>query len=64
MSSNSSADILEKLEAKYPDHPGIPHYITNCLDYPGLAERDVLARRKRMPSRRRVRIRNVAAQRS
>jgi hypothetical protein len=64
MSSNSSADILGKLEAKYPDHPGIPHYIIHSLGYPELAERGVFACRKRMPLRPCVRIRNVAAQQS
>ena len=37
------ADILEKLEAKYPDHPGIPHYIIHSYDYPELAMRGVFA---------------------
>jgi hypothetical protein len=32
MSSNSSADVLGKLEVKYPDHPGIPHSIIHSLD--------------------------------
>jgi tetratricopeptide (TPR) repeat protein len=38
-----AADILEKLEAKYPNHPGIPHYIIHSYDYPELAMRGVLA---------------------
>jgi tetratricopeptide (TPR) repeat protein len=38
-----AADILEKLEAKYPDHPGIPHYIIHSYDYPELAMRGVFA---------------------
>src|SRR3954467_13727944 len=37
------ADILEKLEPKYPNHPGIPHYIIHSYDYPELAMRGVLA---------------------
>jgi tetratricopeptide (TPR) repeat protein len=38
-----AADILEKLEATYPDHPGIPHYIIHSYDYPELAMRGVFA---------------------
>jgi predicted Zn-dependent protease len=38
-----AAAILEKLEAKYPDHPGIPHYIIHSYDYPELAMLGVLA---------------------
>jgi len=38
-----AADILEKLEPKYPNHPGIPHYIIHSYDYPELAMRGVLA---------------------
>ena len=38
-----AADILEKLEAKYPNHPGIPHYIIHSYDYPELAMRGVFA---------------------
>jgi tetratricopeptide (TPR) repeat protein len=38
-----AADILERLEAKYPDHPGIPHYIIHSYDYPELAMRGVFA---------------------
>lgn len=38
-----AAEILEKLEPKYPDHPGIPHYIIHSYDYPELAMRGVLA---------------------
>ena len=38
-----AADILEKLEAKYPEHPGIPHYIIHSYDYPELAMRGVFA---------------------
>jgi predicted Zn-dependent protease len=38
-----AADILEKLESKYPDHPGIAHYIIHSYDYPELAMRGVLA---------------------
>src|SRR4051812_19891279 len=38
-----AADILEKLEPKYPNHPGIPHYIIHSYDYPGLAVRGAIA---------------------
>src|SRR4051812_45234538 len=38
-----AADILEKLESKYPNHPGIPHYIIHSYDYPELAMRGVIA---------------------
>ena len=38
-----AADILEKLESKYPNHPGIAHYIIHSYDYPELAMRGVLA---------------------
>src|SRR3954470_22604442 len=38
-----AADILEKLESKYPSHPGIAHYIIHSYDYPELAMRGVLA---------------------
>ena len=38
-----AADILEKLEPKYPIHPGIPHYIIHSYDYPELAMRGAIA---------------------
>src|SRR6476469_126938 len=38
-----AADILEKLDPRYPNHPGIPHYIIHSYDYPELAMRGVLA---------------------
>jgi hypothetical protein len=38
-----AADILEQLESKYPNHPGIAHYIIHSYDYPELAMRGVLA---------------------
>jgi len=38
-----AADMLEKLEAKYPNHPGIPHYIIHSYDYPTLAARGAIA---------------------
>src|SRR3954471_4135479 len=38
-----AAEILEKLEPRYPNHPGIPHYIIHSYDYPELAMRGVIA---------------------
>src|SRR5262245_8226927 len=38
-----AADILEQLQAKHPNHPGIPHYIIHSYDYPELALRGVIA---------------------
>ena len=38
-----AADILEKLEPKLPNHPGIPHYIIHSYDYPELATRGAIA---------------------
>jgi tetratricopeptide (TPR) repeat protein len=38
-----AASILETLEPKYPNHPGIPHYIIHSYDYPELAMRGVIA---------------------
>src|SRR3981081_1275158 len=38
-----AADILEQLEPRYPNHPGIPHYIIHSYDYPELAMRGAIA---------------------
>src|SRR4051812_33669936 len=38
-----AADILEKLQPRYPNHPGIPHYIIHSYDYPELATRGAIA---------------------
>jgi tetratricopeptide (TPR) repeat protein len=38
-----AADILEKLESQFPNHPGIPHYIIHSYDYPELALRGAIA---------------------
>ena len=38
-----AADILEKLQPRYPNHPGIPHYIIHSYDYPELAVRGAIA---------------------
>jgi tetratricopeptide (TPR) repeat protein len=32
-----AANILEKLEPRFPNHPGIPHYIIHSYDHPELA---------------------------
>jgi tetratricopeptide (TPR) repeat protein len=34
-----AAQILEPLWKKYPDHPGLAHYIIHTFDYPSLAKR-------------------------
>ncbi|HEY1270513.1 MAG TPA: hypothetical protein VGF08_00940, partial [Terriglobales bacterium] len=39
-------EILEPLFAKFPNHPGIVHYIIHCYDNPALAERGMDAARK------------------
>ncbi|HSE43369.1 MAG TPA: hypothetical protein VLH08_21595, partial [Acidobacteriota bacterium] len=33
-----SAEILNGVLKKEPEHPGIAHYLIHCFDYPGLAE--------------------------
>jgi predicted Zn-dependent protease len=38
-----AADILEQLEPRYPNHPGIQHYIIHSYDYPELAVRGAIA---------------------
>jgi hypothetical protein len=38
-----SAEILERLFAKTPDHPGAPHYLIHAYDYPPLAEKGIVA---------------------
>jgi tetratricopeptide (TPR) repeat protein len=38
-----AADMLEQLVSKYPNHPGIPHYIIHSYDYPELAARGAIA---------------------
>jgi hypothetical protein len=38
-----AAAILEKLQPRYPNHPGIPHYLIHSYDYPELAIRGVIA---------------------
>jgi predicted Zn-dependent protease len=38
-----AADILERLESNFPNHPGIQHYIIHSYDYPELAVRGAIA---------------------
>ena len=38
-----AADILERLEPSFPNHPGIQHYIIHSYDYPELAVRGAIA---------------------
>jgi tetratricopeptide (TPR) repeat protein len=38
-----AADILETLEPRFPNHPGIPHYIIHSYDHPELALRGSIA---------------------
>ena len=40
-----SGEILEKLYAKHPDHPGVAHYVIHAYDYPELAPRALDAAR-------------------
>lgn len=41
-----AAAILERLDAKHPDHPGIAHYLIHSYDYRPLAERGIPAANK------------------
>ena len=41
-----AAGILEPLWAKYPDHPGLPHYIIHAYDHPPLAAKALAAARR------------------
>jgi len=41
-----AAGILEPLWKKYPDHPGLPHYIIHAYDHPPLAEKALDAARR------------------
>jgi hypothetical protein len=40
-----AVSILEPLLQKYPEHPGIPHYLIHSYDYPPIAARGVPAAR-------------------
>ncbi|MBV8425123.1 MAG: hypothetical protein JO349_08020 [Candidatus Eremiobacteraeota bacterium] len=37
-SRRQAAQILEQLWTKYPDHPGVAHYLIHCYDEPQLAD--------------------------
>ena len=41
-----AAGILEPLWEKYPDHPGLPHYIIHAYDHPPLAAKALEAARR------------------
>ena len=41
-----AAAILEPLSKKYPEHPGISHYLVHSYDYPSIADRGVPAARQ------------------
>ncbi|RYF39673.1 MAG: hypothetical protein EOO38_22950, partial [Cytophagaceae bacterium] len=41
-----AGEILEKIGVKYPDHPGVIHYIIHTYDSPGLAHLALKAARK------------------
>jgi tetratricopeptide (TPR) repeat protein len=41
-----AADLLEPLFQKYPDHPGIPHYLIHACDNSEMASRALTAARK------------------
>jgi len=42
----AAAAILEPLFERYPDHPGLPHYIIHAYDHPPLAARALDAARR------------------
>jgi tetratricopeptide (TPR) repeat protein len=41
-----AAEILEKQFAKYPDHPGVAHYLTHSYDAPAIAQKGLPAARR------------------
>jgi len=41
-----AAGILEPLWVRYPDHPGLPHYIIHAYDHPPLAAKALDAARR------------------
>jgi tetratricopeptide (TPR) repeat protein len=41
-----AASLLEPLFARYPEHPGLAHYIIHAYDHPPLAERALAAARR------------------
>lgn len=42
----TAAESLEKQFAKYPDHPGIAHYLIHCYDAPPIASKGLPAARR------------------
>src|SRR3989442_12091652 len=38
--------ILEQIDMKYPDHPGVTHYLIHSYDFPPIAKRGVAAANK------------------
>ena len=41
-----AAGILEPLFAKYPEHPGVAHYLIHAYDYPPIAQKGLVAARR------------------
>jgi tetratricopeptide (TPR) repeat protein len=41
-----AAEILEKIFAEQPNHPGVAHYLIHSYDYPAIAERGLSAARR------------------
>jgi len=41
-----SAQILEKLLTRVPDHPGVVHFLIHAYDYPPLADKGIAAARR------------------
>src|ERR687888_396625 len=41
-----AVNILEPIDKKYPDHPGVTHYLIHTYDFPPIAERGVPAANK------------------
>lgn len=42
-SSLKAASVLEPQFEKYPDHPGVAHYLIHCYDFPPIAEKGLNA---------------------
>ena len=42
----AAGEMLEKLWAKHPDHPGLLHCIIHAYDYPAIADKGLPAARK------------------
>ena len=41
-----AAAILKRIEAKQPEHPGVPHYLIHCYDYAPMAQQGLEAANK------------------